>query len=127
MKSKKTSSCAGRIRPDLKVGKLAKLAFETYIQNADRQEIIRLQDGEYCNRTFRLSPGLPVMKRVDDILHAPNGFLAGEAGYFKKHYWKDVYSVGGVKYRLVNDWHEPPNPDKRTPLEDWIRRMGLAL
>ena len=34
----------------------------------------------------------------------------------------------GIKYRLVNDWKEPPNPrDNRTPLEDWIRRMGLEF
>ena len=127
MKNNQTSSSAVRIRPDLRVGELAKLAFETFFQNPDRQEIIRLQDGEYCKRTFRLSPRLPVMKRVDDILHAPNGFQVGEAGYFKKCYWKDVYNVDGVKYRLVNDWHQPPNRDNRTPLEDWIRRMGLIL
>ena len=129
MKSNQTSSGAGRIRPDLKVGKLAKLAFETYFQNPDRQarEIACLQDGDYCNATFRLIPSLPVMKRVDEILQAPSGFRAGESGYLNDRYWKREYLVDGIKYRLTSNWHEPPNPDNRTPLEDWIRRMGLNL
>lgn len=128
MKSNQTSSGAGRIRPDLKVGKLAKLAFETYFQHPDRQEIIRLQDGDYCYETFGMKRKMPVMKPVDDILHAPRGSHVGEADFLDKRYWKQEYLVEGVKYRLVNDWHEPPNHrDNRTPLEDWIRRMGLVL
>ena len=127
MKSNQTSSSAGRIRPDLRVGELAKLAFETYFQNPDRQEIILLQDGDYCHETFRMIPSLPIMKRVNEILQAPSGFRAGESGYLNKRYWKREYLVDGVKYRLTNNWHEPPRPDNRTPLEDWIRRMGLNL
>lgn len=128
MKKEQSSSNAGRICPDQPVGKLARLAFETYFQNPDRQEIARLQDGEYCHETFRLNRTLPVMKRVDDILHAPAGSRVGEADFFDKHYWKREYIVDGVKYRLVNDWKEPPNPrDNRTPLEDWIRRMGIHV
>ena len=118
------------IRPDLRVGELARLAFETYFQSADRQaqEIARLQDGEYCNATFRLIPSLPVMKRVDEILQAPSGFRVGETGYLNRRYWKREYLIDGVKYRLTNNWHEPPHAcDNRTPLEAWIRRMGLAL
>lgn len=128
MKNKQLSINAGRIRPDLKVGALARLAFETYFQNPDRQEIARLQDGDYCHETFLLNRTMPVMKRVDDILHAPAGFRVGEAGFLDRHYWKREFIVDGVEYRLVNDWHEPPTPrDNRTPLEDWIRRMGIQL
>lgn len=123
------SKNAGHIRPDLKVGALARLAFETYFQRPDRQarEIARLQDGDYCNATFRLIPSLPVMKRVEEILQAPSGFRAGESGYLNRRYWKREYLIDGVKYRVTSNWHEPPHPDNRTPLEDWIRRMELAL
>lgn len=128
MKKEQSSINAGRIRPDLKVGALARLAFETYFQNSDRKEIARLQDGDYCHETFRMKRKMPVMKRVADILRAPAGFRVGEAGFLDRYYWKREYIVDGVKYRLVNDWHEPPPPrDNRTPLEDWIRRMGLDL
>lgn len=130
MKNKRTSSGSGRIRPDLKVGALARLAFETYFRTAgcQAQEIARLQDGDYCNATFRMIPSLPVLKRVDEILQAPGGFRAGEFGYLNKRYWKREYLIDGVKYRLTSNWHEPPHScDNRTPLEDWIRRMGLAL
>ena len=128
MKNEQPSINAGRIRPDLKVGALARLAFETYFQNPDRQEIACLQDGDYCHETFRLNRRMPVMKSVNEILHAPTGFRIGEAGFLDRRYWKREYIVDGVKYRLVNDWHDPPNPrDNRTPLEDWIRRMGLGL
>ena len=130
MKSEHPSSSVGRIRSDLKVGALARLAFETYFDSPDRQaqEIARLQDGEYCHRTFRMTIALPVLKRVDEIVRAPAGTRVGERDFLHKHYWVKEYLIDRVKYRIVNDWHEPPNSrDNRTPLEDWIRRMGLAL
>lgn len=130
MKKQQSSINAGRIRPDLKVGALARLAFETYFQSAgcQAQEIARLQDGDYCNTTFRMIPSLPVMKCVNEILQAPSGFRAGESGYLNRRYWKREYLIDGVKYRVTNNWHEPPHScDNRTSLEDWIRRMGLYL
>ena len=130
MKNEQSSINAGRIRPDLKVGALAWLAFETYFQSPDRQaqEIARLQDGESCNATFRTIPSLPVMKCVDEILQAPGGFRAGESDYLNRRYWKKEYLIDGIKYRVTSNWHEPPHScDNRTPLEDWIRRMGLVL
>ena len=130
MKPEKSQNNAVHIRPDLKVGKLAKLAFETYFDFPDRQaqEIARMQDGEYCNRTFNMKAALPVLKRVDEIVRAPAGTRVGERAFLHEHYWVKEYLIDGVKYRIVNDWHEPPNPrDNRTPLKDWIRRMGLAL
>ena len=118
----------GCIRSDLRVGALARLAFETYFRNADLVEIERLQSGEYGHETFRLNRTLPVIKRAHDIRNAPFGSHAGERDYLDNHYWRNEYDIGGVTYRIVNDWKEPPNPrDNRTPLEDWIRRMGLAL
>ena len=128
MKSEHLSNSAGRIRPDLTVGALARLAFETYFQRPARQEITRLQDGDYCNATFRMIPSLPVLKRVDEILQVPGGCRAGEFGYLNKRYWKREYLIDGVKYRLTSNWHEPPHScDNRTPLEDWIRRMEIQL
>ena len=130
MKKEQSSTKAGRIRPDLKVGALARLAFETYFQSAARQaqEIARLQEGDYCNATFRTIPSLPVMKSVDEILQAPGGFRAGESDYFNRRYWKREYLIDGIKYRVTSNWHEPPHScDNRTPLEDWIRRMGIQL
>lgn len=128
MYMKSSRGKAGHIRPNLKVGKLARLALETYLRNPDLQEVARLQNGEYCRRTFKMKRSLPVMKRMDDILNAPHGDRVGEFGFLDSHYWKATYIVDGVKYRLVNDWHELPNPvDNRSLLEDWIRRMGIVL
>lgn len=125
---KRTLSVRSRIRPELKVGKLARLAFKTYLRNPDRREIERLQDGDYCGKTFHLKRTLPALVRVANILQAPRGDKVGEKGYLHAHYWKDEFLVDGVKYRVVNDWHEPPNPvDNRTPLEDWICKVGIKL
>lgn len=116
------------IRPDLKVGALARLAFEIYFKDPDPEEILRLQNGDFCHRTFRIKRTMPVLKRIDEIETALAGTHSGERGFYDVHYWKKVYSIDGVKYRVVNDWHEPPNPlDNRAPLEDWIRRMDLVL
>ena len=116
------------IRPDLKVGKLAKLALETYFRNPDPAEIARLQDGEYGHRTFIINSTMPIVKRADEIDNAPEGRQTGGYDFYRQHYWAMQYDIGGVKYRVVNDWKESPNPrDNRTPLEDWIRRMGLSL
>lgn len=125
-------TCTGNnhIRPDLKVGKLAKLAFSTYFQSAgcNPAEVARLQDGDYCHETFILNSTMPVLVPVSVIDHAPAGSQVGEAGFYHAHYWSQVFVVGGVKYRVVNDWKESPNPrDNRVPLEDWIRLMGLEL
>ena len=119
-----------RIRPDLKVGKLARLAISTYIEseNRDPAEIVRLQDGDYCHQTFGLNSTVPVLVPVAVIENAPTGIHVGEAGFYHAHYWTSVWSVDDDEYRIVNDWKEPPNPrDNRTPLEDWIRQMGLDL
>ena len=119
------------IRPDLKVGKLAKLAFETYFRNPDKTEIKNLQDGEYCHSVFGTKTTMPVLKTVQEIQQAPNGIHVGEAGFYKVHYWaKPVLQFDGVSYRVCNDWHEPSarQPvDNRTSLEVWIRRMGITL
>lgn len=118
------------IRPDLKVGQLARLAFSAYFQlpNRDPAEIVRLQEGEYCHDTFLLNRTMPVLTPVEVIDNAPDGGHVGEAGFYNTHYWSQVYEVDGIRYRIVNDWKESPNPrDNRTPLEDWIRRMGLDL
>ena len=131
MKKEQSSTKAGRIRPDLKVGALARLAFETYFQSAGRQaqEIARLQDGEYCHETFLLNSTMPALVPVSTIEAAPEGGCVGERGFYRNHYYaRPILEADGIKYRLVNDWKEPPNPrDNRTPLEDWIRRMGLLL
>ena len=130
MKTEKSQNNAGHIRPDMRVGELAKLAFETYFDSPDRQaqEIARLQVGEYCHRTFRMTKALPVLKRVDEIVRAPAGTRVGERAFLHERYWVKEYLINGVKYRIVNNWHEPPHScDNRTPLEDWIRRMGLVL
>ena len=129
MKSNQTSSSTGRIRPDLKVGKLAKLAFEPSVQNPDPQEIIRLQDGHYCHETFLLNSTMPVLVPVSTIEDAPEGSHVGERAFYQNHYYtRPILEADGIKYRIVNDWKEPPNPrDNRTLLEDWIRRMGLVL
>lgn len=131
MKKKQSSINVGRIRPDLKVGALAQLAFETYFQSPDRQaqEIARLQDGAYCHETFLLNSTMPALVPVSTIEAAPEGGHVGERGFYRNHYYaRPILEADGIKYRLVNDWKEPPNPrDNRTPLEDWIRRMGLNL
>lgn len=131
MKSEHPSNSAGRIRPDLKVGALARLAFETYFQSAGRQaqEITRLQDGKYCHETFLLNSTMPVLVPVSTIESAPEGSHVGEQDFYQDHYYSTlILEAEGIKYRLVNDWKEPPNPrDNRTPLEDWIRKMGLVL
>lgn len=129
MSSGKMNS-SNHIRPDLKVGQLARLAFATYFQLDSRNpaEIIRLQNGEYCRNTFRVNSTMPVLLPIAVIDGAPNGFRVGEKGFLNARYGKTVYEIDGVRYRITNDWHEPPNPrDNRTPLEDWIRRIGLAL
>ena len=131
MKKKQSSINVGRIRPDLKVGALAQLAFETYFQSPDRQaqEIARLQDGAYCHETFLLNSTMPALVPVSTIEAAPEGGHVGERGFYRNHYYaRPILEADGIKYRLVNDWKEPPNPrDNRTPLEDWIRRRGLVL
>ena len=122
MKKEQSSINAGHIRPDLKVGKLAKFAFETYFQSPDRQdqEIARLQDGEYCHETFLLNSTMPVLVPVSTIESAPEGSHVGERDFYRDHYYaRLILEADGIKYRLVNDWKEPPNPrDNRTPLED---------
>lgn len=118
------------ICPKLRVGRLARLAFTEYFLNhPDPEEIVRLQDGDYCHETFALSRTMPVLVPVSAIEQAPAGNRVGEAEFLQNHYWvRPVLEFDGVRYRVVNDWKEPPNPrDNRTPLEDWIRRMGLAL
>lgn len=131
MKTIKSANNAGHIRPDLKVGKLAKLAFETYFHSpvCQAQEIARLQDGDYCHETFLLNSTMPVLVPVSTIEAAPEGSHVGERGFYHNHYYvRPILEADGIKYRLVNDWKEPPNPrDNRTPLEDWIRRKGLLL
>jgi len=128
------AKCLGNnhIRPDLKVGKLARLAFSTYFQSADRDpaEIARLQNGDYCHETFVLNSTMPVLVPVSVIDHAPAGSHVGEAAFYKAKYWAEVFEIEGFEFRVVNDWKEPsPHQprDNRTPLEDWIRRMGLEL
>ena len=131
MKTEKSQNNAGHIRPDKKVGELAKLAFETYFDSPDRQaqEIAQLQDGVYCHETFLLNSTMPALVPVSTIEAAPEGSHVGERGFYRNHYYaRPFLEADGIKYRLVNDWKEPPNPrDNRTPLEDWIRRMGIRL
>ncbi len=116
------------IRPDLKVGQLARLAFEMFLKTPDQKEIERLQDGEYCRKTFGLPPSLPVLKKEEDILNAPTGSRAGESYFLHRNYWSKRYLVDGVWYRVVNDWHEWKNAnDNRSPLEEWILAHGLRL
>lgn len=133
-KSPKTEalySSGDHIRPDKKVGKLAQLAFSTYLQSAKRDpaEIVRLQNGDYCHKTFVLNRTMPVLVPVSVIVNAPSGDQVGEAGFYKDHYYVKVFDVDGVEFRVVNDWKESPNNprDNRTPLENWIRKMGLEL
>lgn len=78
-----SSGTNGRIRPDLKVGKLARLAVSTYInsEKRDPEEIVRLQDGDYCHRTFNLNNTMPVLVPVEVIENAPAGSRVGEAGF----------------------------------------------
>ena len=120
-----------RIRPDLKVGRLARLAFEQYFSssNCREEEIARLQEGDYCHETFVLNSTMPALVPVSTIENAPSGKRVGESTFYKKHYYtKPILEFNGIKYRLVNDWKEPSNPrDNRTPLEDWIRRMGFEI
>lgn len=130
MKNEQPSINAGRIRPDLRVGALARLAFETYFQSPDRQaqEIDQLQDGEYCHKTFLLNRTMPALVPVSTIEAAPEGRHVGERGFYQNHYYaRPILEADGIKYRLVNDWKEPNPRDNRTPLEDWIRRMRLDL
>ena len=71
---------------------------------------------------------MPVLVPVTVMENAPAGTHVGEASFYDDKWWAPVYVVDGIEYRIVNDWKEPPNPrDNRTPLEDWIRRMGLVL
>ena len=116
------------IRSDLKVGQLARLAFETFLKDPDPAEFERLQEGEYCSNTFGLPPSLPVLKKEDDILNAPSGSRVGESYFLNRNYWSKRYLVNGVWYRVVNDWHERKNAiDNRPPLEKWINAHGLKL
>jgi len=123
-----SQSNKGHIRPDLKVGKLARLAITEYLKIGSPEEVARLQNGEYCHNTFILNGTMPVLVPVDVIENAPAGSHVGEAGFYHAHYWTQEVEFAGVRYRMVNDWKEPPNPrDNRTPLEDWIRVQGLDL
>lgn len=120
------------IRPDLRVGRLARLAFSTYFNSVgcDPAEIVHLQDGEYCHNTFVLNRTMPVLVPVSVIEDAPDGSHVGQAGFYATKYWAQVFNVFGVEYRLVNDWKEPSQTqprDNRTPLEDWIRSKGIVL
>jgi hypothetical protein len=64
-----------RIRPDLKVGRLARLAFEQYFSssNCREEEIARLQEGDYCHETFVLNSTMPALVPVSTIENAPSG------------------------------------------------------
>jgi hypothetical protein len=120
-----------RICPNKKVGDLARNAFVAFFQsqNCCTEEIARLQDGDYCHETFTLNRTMPALVPVSTIDNAPAGKNVGESVFYKRHYYaKPIFEYNGIKYRFVNDWKEPPNPrDNRTPLEAWIRRMGLEF
>lgn len=116
---------------DIRVGDLARRVFAAYFQSSNclSDEIARLQDGVYCHETFALNSTMPALVPVSAIENAPDGKKVGERGFYRQHYYaKPIFEYNGIKYRLVNDWKEPPNPrNNRTPLENWIRRMGLEF
>jgi hypothetical protein len=95
----------------LPIGKYVKKTFNELITNnlIDRNEIERLQRGDYSKLTF-------------DIQFP---FLAKETSPFfeKIRYWKDRIQINGEIYFVCSQWYEVPANNDRPYYEEWLKKM----
>ena len=95
----------------LPIGKYVKKTFNELISNnlIDRNEIERLQRGDYSKLTF-------------DIQFP---FLAKETSpfYERIRYWKDRIQINGEIYFVCSQWYEVPANNDRPYYEEWLNKM----
>ncbi|MBA6154843.1 type I restriction enzyme HsdR N-terminal domain-containing protein [Gelidibacter maritimus] len=95
----------------LPIGKYVRKTFNKLVSSnlIDRNEIDRLQRGDYSKVTF-------------DIQFP---FLAKEnsAYYERARYWKNPYHINGEIYFVCSQWYEVSANNDRPYYEEWLRKM----
>ncbi|SHM82768.1 type I restriction enzyme HsdR N-terminal domain-containing protein [Polaribacter sp. KT 15] len=95
----------------LPIGKYVRKTFNDLVESnlIDRNEIERLQRGDYSKLTF-------------DIQFP---FLAKEnSPYYERiRYWKNPYQINGEIYFVCSQWYEVPANNDRPYYEEWLKKM----
>lgn len=95
----------------LPIGKYVRKTFNDLVINnlLDKNEIERLQRGDYSKLTF-------------DIQFP---FLVNEKSshYDRIRYWKDKYQINGEIYYVCSQWFEVPANNDRPYYEEWLKKI----
>ena len=93
---------------ELKVGKLAQLVMKPILESGiiPDEEIIMLQDKDYCSRNLGISFPLLVKDNVN---------------YDRARYYKEPVIINSVKYAMCSQWAESKNNNDRPYLMKWIK------
>ena len=95
----------------LPIGKYVQKTLNELVKNnsIDRNEIEKLQRGDYSKLTF-------------DIQFP---FLAKENSHYyeKVRHWKNPYQINGEKYFVCSQWYEVLENNDRPYYEEWLKKM----
>ena len=93
---------------EMKIGKVAQLVMRPILESGrvPVEEIVQLQNKEYCNEVLNLN--YPLLVKAD-------------AEYDKARYYSDPIHFGGVAYVMCSQWIERPENNDRPFLMRWIR------
>lgn len=84
-----------------KVGEVVRLNIPQLLEHCaqnDPDELVKLEDGDYCKKTFKL--GYPFLRSPADAkrIHAETG---------KSRYWAKVHPVQDREVRVTSEWYKP--------------------
>lgn len=84
-----------------KVGEVVRLNIPQLLEHCaqnDPDELVKLEDGDYCKKTFKL--GYPFLRSPADAkrIHAETG---------KSRYWAEVHPVQDREVRVTSEWYKP--------------------
>ena len=96
-----------QIRSELKIGKLVQLVLRPLLQSdkVSGEEIILLQEKEYCKKHFDIQYPLLLKTTAEEK---------------ELHYYKERFFIKGESYRLCCEWFETEANNDRPYLEKWI-------
>ncbi|SFS79300.1 DUF2075 domain-containing protein [Lutibacter maritimus] len=95
-----------------KIGKFVKRKMHELIENdlIDNNELIKLQNLDYCINTFHLR--YPLLKKK--LSTDPENIL---------RYWKGSLNIRGNRYFICSEWYEQPDNNDRPYFEKWLNKI----
>ena len=96
----------------LPIGKYVRKTFSDLVKNnlLDRNEIERLQRGDYSKLTFDIQ--FPFLVKENSTQ------------YDRVRYWKDSYLINGEIYYVCSQWYEVPVNNDRPYYEEWLKKIN---